>query len=94
MGAGHRAAGCAALCACCCAIPTFAAGGECCDLAESQRAGAIAPSFPAPQSEWSVEWMRPGHQHDTRADDMNAQNSSRLTVHTPSMRVIVPVWSE
>ena len=67
----------------------------------SQRRSGVTPQTPSttpsttPGEQRTVEHERlvRDHGHDTRADDMNPQNSSRLTVHTPSTRVIVPVWS-
>lgn len=76
---------------------SFARVGERCGSAERRAPGRAKPKPPCDQARRAlcfVACTSIDHGQLTRAEDMNAQNSSRLTVHTPSINVIVPVWSE
>ena len=74
-------------------IASFMLGSEAGQFEEGGTGRSPLATTNSPRADRPLVRVVVSHGHDTRADAMNEQNSSRLTVHTPSTNATVPVWS-
>jgi hypothetical protein len=74
-------------------IASFMLGGQAGQFGEGGPTRAPMAATNSPRTDGPLVRVVVSHGHDTRADAMNEQNSSRLTVHTLSTNATVPVWS-
>ena len=75
------------------AIASFMLGGQTSQFVEGGPTCAPPAATNSPRTDGPLVGVVVTHEHDTRADAMNEQNSSRLTVQTPLTNATVPVWS-